>query len=127
MTSTKDQIINYLKNDFNTSQALLCLTDFIDEVNKSLSTANVSAFGSPSSISVIAECYFYVTNILETLGIIILSKKVTPSVHNLFFFFIFCLFFFKVYNFNILLVTSIRTCNSGFITVNKKEEKMKHT
>lgn len=83
LSNTKEQVISCLRNDFNTSQALLCITDFIDEVNKSLPVINISSSVIPTSILVIARCYFYVNNILDTLGVNLLSKKVS-SLLNVF-------------------------------------------
>lgn len=76
---TKEQVTNHLQNDFNTSNALLSLTDFIDEINKSLAHNNISDSvipGNITSITSILSCYMYVKTILEIFGIIITTKKV---------------------------------------------------
>lgn len=74
---TKEQVITYLQNDFNTSNALLCLTDFIDEINKNLAVSNTSDSVIPSNIATISSCYMYVKRLLEILGVIVTTKKVT--------------------------------------------------
>ncbi|GFY11053.1 cysteine--tRNA ligase, mitochondrial [Trichonephila clavipes] len=74
LKSTEEQVISLFADDFNTGQALLCLTDLIDVVNENLqSTVETVTF--KDGITAISACSNYIDKTLEVLGIKIICKK----------------------------------------------------
>ncbi|XP_054724451.1 probable cysteine--tRNA ligase, mitochondrial isoform X2 [Uloborus diversus] len=78
LSSTKEKIISLLANDFNSSQALLCLTDLIDEVNKCLQVSADAKANNVDGLVAVAACMNYVDSILEILGVTVICKKRLP-------------------------------------------------
>ncbi|KAF8783460.1 putative cysteine--tRNA ligase like protein [Argiope bruennichi] len=74
LQSTKDQVISLLADDFNTSQAILCLTNLIDSVNESLQSSNHS-FVFKNDVTVLSACASYIDRMLEIFGVNVMCKK----------------------------------------------------
>ncbi|XP_015920445.1 probable cysteine--tRNA ligase, mitochondrial isoform X2 [Parasteatoda tepidariorum] len=75
LEETKEKIVSHLSDDFNTSQALLCLNDLVDVVNKALQSANDSSLSDMQGVTSVAACLNYVEHALDIFGVKIMCKK----------------------------------------------------
>ncbi|GIY52321.1 hypothetical protein CDAR_207841 [Caerostris darwini] len=73
LRNTEEQVFSFLSDDFNTSQAILCLANLIDVVNENLQSSTVSS--SENGTTAIFACANYIDKMLEILGVNIMSKK----------------------------------------------------
>ncbi|CAL1291893.1 unnamed protein product [Larinioides sclopetarius] len=74
LQSTEEQVTSLLADDFNTSQALLCLTNLVDFVNENLQSSNPSPLFE-NGVTAVSACASFIDRMLEAFGVNIMCKK----------------------------------------------------